>query len=127
MQKTHTHIVILIDEYGVTFGIVTMEDILEELVGEIWDEQDEPIESIIKENDTTYRVKTNISIDAFFDYFHLVFDDTIESATVNGWIIENREDIPSEGYSFTYDKLMITVTKMENMQTQEIRVVIKGD
>lgn len=127
MQKTHTHIVILIDEYGLTFGIVTMEDILEELVGEIWDEQDEPIESIIKENDTTYRVKTNISIDAFFDYFHLVFDDTIESATVNGWIIENREDIPSEGYSFTYDKLMITVTKMENMQTQEIRVVIKGD
>ncbi|MBE5740361.1 MAG: HlyC/CorC family transporter [Clostridiales bacterium] len=124
MQKTHTHIVILIDEYGMTTGIVTMEDILEELVGEIWDEQDEPTELIIKETDATYRVKTNVSLDTFFDYFNLVPDHNIKSATVNGWIIETHEDIPDEGYSFAYDKLVITVTKVENMQTQEIKVEI---
>lgn len=124
MQKSHTHIVILIDEYGMTSGIVTMEDILEELVGEIWDEQDEPIETIIKENDTTYCVKTSVSISTFFDYFNIAIPDDIESTTVNGWIIETREDIPSEGYSFTYDKLKITVTKVENTQTQEIKVEI---
>ena len=124
MRKTHTHIVVLVDEYGLTLGIVTMEDILEELVGEIWDESDEEIESFIKESDTTYRVKTNVSVEAFFEYFNLPQDDNIESATVNGWIIENREDIPNEGYSFSYDKLVITVTKMENTKTQEIKVEI---
>mgnify|MGYP003300092113 FL=1 len=124
MQKTHTHIVILIDEYGMTSGIVTMEDILEELVGEIWDEQDEPIETIVKENDTTYRVKTSVSISTFFDYFNIAIPDDVESTTVNGWIIETREDIPSEGFSFTYDKLQITVTKVENTQTQEVKVEI---
>ena len=124
MQKTHTHIVVLIDEYGMTAGIVTMEDILEELVGEIWDEQDEPIELIIKETDTIYRVKTSVSVETFFDYFNLLPDENISSATVNGWIIETREDIPSEGFSFTYDKLQITVTKVENTQTQEVKVEI---
>ena len=124
MQKTHTHIVVLIDEYGMTAGIVTMEDILEELVGEIWDEQDEPIELIIKETDTIYRVKTSVSVETFFDYFNLLPDENISSATVNGWIIETREDIPSEGFSFTYDKLQITVIKVENTQTQEVKVEI---
>ena len=124
MQKSHTHIVILIDEYGMTSGIVTMEDILEELVGEIWDEQDEEIEPITKESDTVFFVKTNISVETFFDYFNLARDENIESATVNGWIIENREEIPQEGYSFDYDKLRITVTKVENTQTQEIKVEI---
>ena len=124
MQKSHTHIVILIDEYGMTSGLVTMEDILEELVGEIWDEQDEEIEPITKESDTVFFVKTNISVETFFDYFNLVRDENIESATVNGWIIENREEIPQEGYSFDYDKLRITVTKVENTQTQEIKVEI---
>ena len=124
MQKTHTHIVVLIDEYGMTAGIVTMEDILEELVGEIWDEQDEPTELIIKETDTTYRVKTSVSVETFFDYFNLLPDENISSATVNGWIIETREDIPSEGFSFTYDKLQITVIKVENTQTQEVKVEI---
>lgn len=124
MQKTHTHISVIIDEYGMTSGIVTMEDILEELVGEIWDEKDEPIESIVKENDVTFRVNTNISIDAFFDYFNLVPDDHIESTTVNGWIIEMCNEIPRMGYSFTYERLLITVTKVENTHTLEIKVEI---
>lgn len=126
MQKTHTHIAILIDEYGMTSGIVTMEDILEELVGEIWDEKDEPIESIYKENDTTYRINTDISIDNFFDFFNLSPDDNSESTTVNGWIIEKCNEIPCEGYSFTYESLLITITKVSNTHTQEIKVEISN-
>ena len=126
MQKTQTHIAILIDEYGMTSGIVTMEDILEELVGEIWDEKDEPTESICKENDTTYRINTNISIDTFFDFFHLSPDDNSESTTVNGWIIEKCNEIPCEGYSFAYEGLLITITKGSNTHTQEIKVEISN-
>lgn len=124
MQKSHTHIAILIDEYGMTAGIVTMEDILEEIVGEIWDEKDKPIESIHKENDTTYRINTNISIDNFFDFFNLSPDETTESTTVNGWIIEKCNEIPCMGYSFTYENLLITITKVSNTHTQEIKVEI---
>lgn len=126
MQKTQTHIAILIDEYGMTSGIVTMEDILEELVGEIWDEKDEPTESICKENDTTYRINTNISIDTFFDFFHLSPDDNSESTTVNGWIIEKCNEIPCEGYSFAHEGLLITITKGSNTHTQEIKVEISN-
>lgn len=126
MQKTHTHIAILIDEYGMTSGIVTMEDILEELVGEIWDEKDEPIESIYKENDTTYRINTDISIDNFFDFFNLSPDDNSESTTVNGWIIEKCNEIPCEGYSFAYEGLLITITKVSHTHTQEIKVEISN-
>ena len=97
MQKMHTHIAILIDRYEMTSGIVTMEDILEELVGKIWDEKDKPIELIYKENDTTYHINTSISIDNFFDFFNLSPDDTSESTTVNGWIIEKCNKIPCEG------------------------------
>lgn len=97
MQKMHTHIAILIDRYEMTAGIVTMEDILEELVGEIWDEKDKPRELIYKENDTTYHINTDISIDNFFDFFNLSPDDTSESTTVNGWIIEKCNKIPCEG------------------------------
>ena len=126
MQKMQTHIAILIDEYGMTSGIVTMEDILEELVGEIWDEKDEPIELIYKENDTTYRINTDISIDNFFDFFNLSPDDNSESTTVNGWIIEKCNEIPCEGYSFVYESLLITITKVSNTHTQEIKVEISN-
>ena len=128
MQKTQTHIAILIDEHGMTSGIVTMEDILEELVGEIWDEKDEPIELIYKENDTTYRINTDISIDNFFDFFNLSLspDDNSESTTVNGWIIEKCNEIPCEGYSFVYENLLITITKVSNTHTQEIKVEISN-
>lgn len=124
MQDTHNHIVVVVNEYGLASGIVTMEDILEEIVGEIWDEEDEAIETIIKNSDTSYTVDTSISIDTFFSHFELAKDDSIESTTVNGWIIEQNGDIPEKGYTFEYDKLRITVTEVDAMQTQKIMVEI---
>jgi CBS domain containing-hemolysin-like protein len=124
MQDSHNHMVVVVNEYGLTSGIVTMEDILEEIVGEIWDEVDEAIETITPQTDTTFIVDTSIYIDTLFDYFEVQKPDNIESTTVNGWIIEQLGDIPIENYSFEYDKLRITVIEVDAVQTQKILVEI---
>lgn len=124
MQKSQTHIVIVVDEYGMFAGVVTMEDILEQIVGEIWDEEDEAVEWIHKESDNVYRVKTSVSIDAFFEFFALPEDEEIESATLNGWLIEKCERISQIGEDLHYENLQITVLKADTMQTQEVKVCV---
>lgn len=126
MQKDHIHIVIVVNEYGVTSGIVTMEDILEEIVGEIWDEEDEAVELIQMQEDGSYVVQTGISIEEFFDYFEMNGDEESTSTTLNGWIIEKNGDIPDKGYVLEFDKLKITVTKVDSIQTEEVKVEVLG-
>ncbi len=125
MQEKHDHIVIVVDEYGATAGLVTMEDILEEIVGEIWDEQDEAVTNIEKLNDNSYKVLTATSIDEFFDYFELEPDADISSSTVNGWVSENCGTIPEKGFVFTYGKLRITVTKADELRSHEVNVLVE--
>lgn len=128
MQASHNHIVIVVNEYGIPSGVVTMEDILEELVGEIWDESDEETKFIDVVSDGVYKIDAGISVEEFFDFFELEPDDEIESNTLNGWIIEKNEDIPDVGYSFNYQNLIITVTKSNEIMAHEVEVkVIKED
>lgn len=124
MQKKHNHIVIVVNEYGITSGIVTIEDILEELVGEIWDEQDEEIDNIQKISDTEYRVLCSTSIEEFFEFFELEPEEETEATTVNGWLIEISGNIPQEGFCFTYGNVEITVIKADDLMTHEISVKI---
>lgn len=124
MQETHTHMVLVVNEYGHTSGIVTMEDIIEELVGEIWDEQDEATEPIIPMGEDTYRVLSSISIDDFFEYFSLEKSEDIESTTVNGWLSEVCGNIPETGFGFDYANLSISVTLADEQMTHEILVKI---
>ncbi len=124
MQTSHNHIVIVVNEFGVPSGIVTMEDILEELVGEIWDERDEAIENICQTGDNTYRVICTTSTEDFFEFFEVSPDEESEATTVNGWLIEQCGNIPHEGYSLTYENLSITVTAADNIMTTEINVII---
>ncbi len=124
MQKSHNHMAIVVNEYGVTSGIVTIEDILEELVGEIWDESDESVDNIIQLNDTTYTVSCATSTEDFFNFFELVPDAGSEATTVNGWLIEQNGDIPPQGYSFCYETLQITVTKADDIMTHEITIEV---
>ncbi|MBQ1230179.1 MAG: HlyC/CorC family transporter [Clostridia bacterium] len=124
MQKNRTHIVIVVNEYGFTSGIVTMEDILEELVGEIWDEQDEEIEPITEIAENTYTVRSSTSIDEFFSFFELEADEEIGSTTVNGWLTEHFENIPKLGDSFTYNNLTVTVLSADETMTHEVKVEV---
>ncbi len=125
MQKEHNHMVIVVNEYGITSGIVTIEDILEELVGEIWDEQDEEIANIKKIDDSTYRVLSTTSIDEFKGFFELDLSEETEATTVNGWLIENSGNIPAEGDFFEFDKIDVSVIKADDMMTHEINVKVK--
>ena len=126
MQDSHNHIVIVVNEYGLTSGIVSMEDIIEELVGEIWDEQDEAVEPILSVSEDTYRVLSNVSIDEFFSFFELDINEEIASTTVNGWLNEHCGNIPEEGFAFEYENLSICVTKADDIMTHEINVKVNS-
>lgn len=127
MQDTHNHIAVVVNEYGVTSGVVSMEDIIEELVGEIWDELDEAIEPIKPIGDNKYRVLSTVSLDEFFTFFEIDNDEESESTTVNGWINERAESIPEVGFTFDYDKLTVTVTKADDIMSHEIEVSVHSE
>ena len=124
MQKEHNHIVVVVTEYGETAGIVTMEDILEEIVGDIWDERDEAIEEFVKLSDDTYKILCSASIEDFFEYFDKEFDEEIEATTVNGWLAEIIGSIPEQEYSLDYENLSIKITKANDLMAEEITVKV---
>lgn len=120
LQTTKCHLAVVTDEYGGTVGIVTMEDILEELVGEIWDEHDEIIEEFTPLEDGTYKIVCSAAIDEMLGYFELTGD--VVSSTVSGWVIGQLGAIPKEGDTFTYENLFVTVSKTDNRRAIEIIV-----
>ena len=120
MQKAKTQLAVVLDEYGGTCGIVTMEDILEELVGEIWDEHDEEETPISKGADGTYLVDAEMSFDDFADYFGLRSDS--DMASVSGWVMEQFGRLPETGASFDFETLHVQITRIANHHIEQIRV-----
>lgn len=120
MQRTKMHMAIVVDEFGGTEGIITMEDILEELVGEIWDEHDEIVETIRQKEDGSYLIDCSASLSDVFELGNIRED--CESDTVSGWVTDELGHIPRIGDSFVYENLEVTVTAIHRMRVMEIQV-----
>jgi CBS domain containing-hemolysin-like protein len=124
LQKSKTHLAVVIDEFGGTEGIVTLEDILEELVGEIWDEHDEVHNDIEKLSDTEYIVKGSMSIDDFNEYFGINKEEK-EISTVNGWIMQNIDKIPQVDDTFKCGKLTARVMSVDGKRADNIKITVE--
>ena len=120
LQAAQSHIAIVTDEYGGTLGIVTMEDILEELVGEIWDEHDDVIQNILPQSDGSAVVLCSTELIDLMEHFDT--ETECDATTVSGWVMEALGCIPSVGDAFTADGLSVEVTKVETTRPEEIRV-----
>ena len=120
LQKAKTHVAVVVDEYGGTCGIVTMEDILEELVGEIWDEHDEIEVFIRKTGANTFLVDSSMDFDEFAAYFQLKTDS--EMTSVSGWVMEQFGRVPESGERISAGPLDVLVTKVDNHRIEEIQI-----
>ena len=128
LQKNKTHMAIVLDEYGGTLGIVTMEDILEELVGEIWDEHDVEVAHYFKEDDTTYIVNGNAPTDMIFELFnHEAEKDNFEANTVSGWILEYLGEIPISGTTFKFKNLQVDILQSTVKKINKVRISLQEE
>ena len=125
LQKNKAHMAVVVDEYGGTEGIATLEDILEELVGEIWDEHDEVIETFQKQEDGSYLIACSADLDDMYDLFQVKGE--CDAATVSGWVMEQVGRVPEEGDHFQAEGLDVTVTKVEHRRVMEIQVRVMED
>ena len=125
LQQNKSHIAVVIDEYGGTLGIVTMEDILEELVGEIWDEHDEVVLDFDKVDERTYKVDCSANFEDFCEVFDL--EAEAESISVGGWVMEQLGKMPEDGDRFEYENLEITITETDSHRVTQIRVFQKEE
>lgn len=127
MQTLKTHMSVVVDEYGGTKGLVTMEDIIEELVGEIYDEHDVIVsQEVIELQNGSYRVMANASLAKVFDFFGLDADE-VDANTVNGWVVICLDRLPKRGDRFEYERgnvrLHVRVTKATPRKALEVNVV----
>lgn len=120
LQMNKVHMAVVVDEYGGTEGIVTLEDILEELVGEIWDEHDEVTEFLRKQPDGSYNIDCTTDLDDMYDLFEIKGE--CEASTVSGWVLEQIDRIPKQGDHFIAEGLEVTVTAVDNRRVMEINV-----
>ena len=122
LQQNKVHMAVVVDEYGGTQGIVTMEDIMEELVGEIWDEHDEVVEEFRKQSDGSYLVACSADLDDLYDLFDMKPSEEYDASTVSGWVMEEIGRVPDVGDRFQADGLDVCVTRVEHRRVMEIRV-----
>ena len=122
LREQHHHMAVVVDEYGGTEGIITLEDILEELVGEIWDEHDEVTEDFRQQSDGSWLVAGSASVDDLFETLDLPEDEDIDSNTVNGLVQEKTRHLPKVGDHFTLDHFEGVVTRTARRRVTAVRL-----
>ena len=128
MQAAKTHIAVIVDEYGGTMGIVTMEDIIEELVGEIYDEHDGmETQEILEMQDGSYCIQCSANVEKMFDYFGVSVE--MDVTTVNGWVVVELDSLPQVGDTFDYkieNKVFhVRVTRADDRKALEINMILE--
>lgn len=131
LQHTQSHMAVVVDEYGGTAGIVTLEDIIEELVGDIWDEHDEvaapPVRVI---EPSVYLVDANMDVDDFFEFFGLDFEnyeDDIDASSLGGWVVDLLDHLASPGEKVMFGPFMIIVEEVDKRHIEKVRVLVQQD
>ena len=125
LQQKKMHIAVVLDEFGGTAGIVTLEDILEELVGEIWDEHDKVVQEVEQISDGEYLVMGSANVEKLFE--RLGKEREFDVLTVSGWVMEVAEKIPAAGEQFQFEDLEITVLEMDDKRVEKVRIVRTGE
>lgn len=128
LREAKMHLAIVIDEYGGTLGVVTMEDILEELVGDIWDDTDVIITECLATGENTYEVIGDMNIEDFFEEIEFTKPESFscEYSTMGGWAIEMLDADPHVGDSFRYENIFVIVANMEEERVTKLTVLIEA-
>ncbi|MDY0235968.1 MAG: hemolysin family protein [Gudongella sp.] len=124
LKRRQLQLAIVTDEYGGTMGCITMEDVLEKLVGDIWDESDEIVDEFTQLDEDYYEVSGDLSIRDFVEYLDLDYDIDSDYNTVGGWVIQNLNGFPQVGGSFEYRNLQVEVKEIEGVRVTRIYVSI---
>lgn len=126
-QQEKTHIAVVLDDYGGTMGIVTLEDVLEELVGDIWDEHDEVEEQVVTEHvDGTVTFAGDMRTDEMFEHFEITPNEEEElPQTVSGWVTMQLGQFPEVGLEFDFEDLHVEVTKVDDKLVEEVKITRK--
>lgn len=122
MKRAKVHLAIVCDEYGGTAGLITLENILEELVGDIYDEHDEIIEEIIEIQEGVYKVDGSANISDIFELMDVVDNEDYDSITVSGWIIENKGKVPKNNDVLTFDNLKIKILESDEKKIDWVQI-----
>lgn len=123
LKTQKSHMAVVVDEFGGTMGIVTMEDIIEELIGDVWDEHDEVINEYKELSDGSFIIKCSADLDDFFEKFDVnIPDEEDMPQTVNGFIMKELESFPQVGDSFEFQGLNIEIKKIGKKRVEEIKV-----
>ena len=122
LQTTRSQMAVVLDEFGGTLGILTVEDILEELVGEIWDEHDEVVERFKKVAPDGYSVDCTVTLDDFQEFFHIRLDS--EESLLGGWILEQIHKLPQKGDHCAVGNLDITISSCTRYRVRRVFVKI---
>ena len=123
LQNKQLHLAVVTDEFGSTAGIVTLEDILEEIVGEIWDEHDERVEELREVGEKEFIVSGKASLTKFFDTLDIAYEEDPDILTVNGWAMSILGRIPEVGDRFEAEGLLVEVLEMDARRIENLRIV----